>query len=69
MSVHDLGVDDEIDIDDISVHTTYYDTDAIKRRIAQKNKIIREKEELTRELDDHDRLIKDRILSRIKAKE
>lgn len=69
VSVHDLSVDDEIDLDDISVHTTYYDTDAIKRRIAQKNKIIKEKEQLTRELDDQDRLTKDRIISRLKGRE
>lgn len=69
VSVHDLSVDDEIDIDDISVHTTYYDTDAIKRRMAQKNKILKEKEQLTRELDDQDRITKDRILSRLRERE
>lgn len=44
ISVHDLDPYGEIDLDDVSVHTTYYDTDAIKRRLAKKNKIMKEKE-------------------------
>lgn len=62
LSVHDIDEFDDVDIDDISPHTTYYDREGANKRRKYKQSIQRQKQELYEQLDEKDRRRKDRII-------
>lgn len=67
-SVHDLDEYDELDVDDVSPHVTYYDTEEAKRRQSRMDNIKKQKAELYEVLDESDRRNKDRILGKMKKR-
>ena len=63
VSVHDLDpFDKDIDIDDVSVHTTYYDVEGNRKRNEMAMKFVEAREKLDREVYEEERRIKDKLL-------